>query len=206
MKKIFAILAVFAALIFAVSCGGSSKTGDTSDTGETVTDEDGDTENEEETDFDIVEAAPDGEDCPTIDGNMWSSRSSETMDRWDAVDYCEELNECGYSDWRLPDINELRMLIKNCPETQTGGACPVKDPNSLDIYYGGKCSCEEKENNGGYYSKLGDDDSVVLRSSSIFDHVDGCVVTTLGWVVDFSSGSVDNDEYSYYYCHVRCVR
>ncbi len=147
------------------------------------------------------------EDCPTIDGNMWSSRSSETMNRWDAVDYCEELNECGYSDWRLPDINELRMLIKNCPETQTGGACPVKDPKSLDIYYGEKCGCEEKENNGGYYSKIGDDDSVILCSSSESEHIEGCVVDFLEWSVDFSDGSVDSnifhDNNGNY---VRCVR
>ena len=43
MKKIFALLTVFAALIFVVSCGGSSKsdkTNDSTDTGETMTDED----------------------------------------------------------------------------------------------------------------------------------------------------------------------
>lgn len=40
MKKIFVVFAVFAALIFLVSCGGGSKTGDTTDTGDTVTDGD----------------------------------------------------------------------------------------------------------------------------------------------------------------------
>lgn len=50
MKKIFATFALFAALIFVVSCGGGSKTGDTSDTGETVTDEDGDTADSEPAD------------------------------------------------------------------------------------------------------------------------------------------------------------
>ena len=42
MKKIFAACAVFAALIFAVSCGGSKKVYDTTDTGDTATDNDAD--------------------------------------------------------------------------------------------------------------------------------------------------------------------
>ena len=45
MKKFFAICAIFAVLMFVVSCGGKKKTADNGDTGETVTDEDtGDTE------------------------------------------------------------------------------------------------------------------------------------------------------------------
>lgn len=38
MKKIIVLFALSWALIFVVSCGGSSKTGDTTDTGETVAD------------------------------------------------------------------------------------------------------------------------------------------------------------------------
>ena len=40
MKKFFVPLALFAALIFVISCGGSSKTYDEPDSGETLTDED----------------------------------------------------------------------------------------------------------------------------------------------------------------------
>ena len=43
MKKILVVFALFAALIFVVSCGGGSKTGDSTDTGEVVNDEDSDT-------------------------------------------------------------------------------------------------------------------------------------------------------------------
>ena len=147
----------------------------------------------------------DREDCTRIDGNMWSSKSLEVMGLWDAVDYCEDLNECGYTDWRLPNINELRTLIKNCPETQTGGICGVQDPDCLDrncSYSAGKCYCEEKGDNGGYYSKLGDD-SVVLWSSSTSEDIDGCVISPIEWSVDFSDGSVVDDTDGN---HVRCVR
>ena len=56
------------------------------------------------------------------------------------------------------------------------------------------------ENNGGYYSKLGDDDTVYLWSSStLSDNTD------IAWGVSFGPGGVDvNDKASYNY--VRCVR
>ena len=155
----------------------------------------------------------DSEDCPTIDGNMWSSRPLRMMGSGEAYNYCENLNECGHADWHLPNINELRTLIQNCPETQTGGICGVHDPDCLkdpDCFYysAGQCLCEKKENNGGYYSKLGDDDKVVLWSSSNFEHISGCIATTLVWLVDFSSGEVRHEEEESYssYHNVRCVR
>ena len=134
------------------------------------------------------------------EGNMWSSLSSYEMNWDDAVDYCDNLTECGYSDWRLPNINELRTLIKNCPGSQTGGSCPVKDPDCLSSDCStSDCLCENRGNNGGYYSRLGDDDNVWLWSSSRSGN------TYDAWSVGFLYGFVDdglvgNDHY------VRCVR
>lgn len=45
----------------------------------------------------------------------------------DALRYCEELVMGGYDDWRLPNIDELRTLIRGNPGTMTDGNCPVRE-------------------------------------------------------------------------------
>ena len=45
----------------------------------------------------------------------------------DALRYCEELVIGGYDDWRLPNIDELRTLIRGNPGTMTGGDCPIHE-------------------------------------------------------------------------------
>lgn len=60
------------------------------------------------------------------------------MATWEkAYEYCENLEENGFKDWRLPTIDELRSIVKKCPETATGGKCAISDKNgklSLNDY------------------------------------------------------------------------
>ena len=166
MKKIFAVFALFIALIFVVSCGGSEDSG------------------------------------LTVGGRMWSSRSSSTYTWGGAVSYCDNLTEGGYSDWRLPNINELRTLIKNCDGSQAGGSCAVQDPSCLSSTCSSdSCYCDYMETNGGYYSKLGDPDGVMLCSSSDISDLTGYV-----WCVYFESGEVGSGRRAYDGISVRCVR
>jgi len=145
--------------------------------------------------------------CPTIDGNMWSSRSPYTKDLIAAREYCDGLTECDYTNWRLPNINELRTLIQNCPGTQTGGSCAVSAPDHLaSSDRSNDCYCKSKENNGGYYSKLGDDDNVELRSSSYIDSSPGIAGGLATWCVSFSNGSVFGSSFQTDKFYVRCVR
>ena len=50
-------------------------------------------------------------------GFIWSKKTTEKMHWADAVDYCKTLNQenyGGFNDWRLPKIEVLRTLVKNC--------------------------------------------------------------------------------------------
>ena len=175
MKKIFACFAVFAALIFVIGCGGDT----------------------DDAQFPECSASS-GTPCKdSSSGLIWSARSSSSYTWSNAVSYCDNLTEGGYSDWHLPNINELRTLIKNCAGSQTGGSCAVQDPSCLSSScYSSSCYCSYMENNGGYYSKLGD--TGWFCSSSITDFDD------FAWLVDFSSGDVNGR--IKVFCHVRCVR
>ncbi len=149
-----------------------------------------------------------GNKFPCIDTEtmlIWSSRSDEEIGMEDnaAASHCEGIDEGGFTDWRLPTIDELRTLIQNCAGSQADGECAISDleDHLSDVdYIAGDCACEDIENNEGHYSKLGDDDTVSLWSSSARSDK-----TYYYWLVDFISGSLySKDEESPYY--VRCVR
>jgi len=98
-----------------------------------------------------------------IDGLMWSA-ISENFHTWEeSVSYCENLTDLGYYDWRLPTVNELRTLIQNCPETETGGSCTMTDEcveeNGIGSDYKPRCQnddCRCKSMIESDYCKLGD--------------------------------------------------
>ena len=49
----------------------------------------------------------------------------------DAIRYCEELVLGGYDDWRLPNIDEMRTVLRGNPYTETGGDCPMTEGSSM---------------------------------------------------------------------------
>jgi len=57
---------------------------------------------------------------------IWS-KISYTRPWEKAKEYCENLDEDGFSDWRLPDIDELRTLVHNHSGTQSGGTCRISE-------------------------------------------------------------------------------
>lgn len=131
---------------------------------------------------------------------IWSDRSSSAMNWQSAVNYCQNLNEGSHSDWRLPTISELKTTIKNC---QSGGSsCNVSDSclSAFSDCSSKSCHCEERGNNGGYYSRLGDDSHVHLWSSSSISSD-----SNYAWLVDYFDGSVTPHIKSLNH-NVRCVR
>jgi hypothetical protein len=115
----------------------------------------------------------------------------------EAIEFCEDLDIYGYSDWELPEINELRTLIINCPNTEPDGLCDpyVYAYNSLaeeSIACGG---CAE---NGYSYSKVGDID--LLWSSTPSSYFPG-----LSIYVHFTRGNIGcySDKNTYFF---RCFR
>ena len=127
---------------------------------------------------------------------MWSDRSYSPMDWNGAKQYCENLSQGGFTDWGLPDIDELRTLIQNHSGTQTGGSCKISEK-------AGKLSSRDWTNDcsgrsGSKFSQLGDTDWLWSSSvlSDISDHA---------WVVDFYDGRVGHGSKSVT-LSVRCVR
>ena len=131
---------------------------------------------------------------------IWSGKYFDKMDWSSAVNYCQNLAEGKYYDWRMPTISELRTLIQNCKSTETDGKCSITD--SSHSYYSSE---QDKKlcagcplDSSGKYSKLGDAD--VFWSCSVMPDADWCV-----WNVGFDYGDVlDISKISIHF--VRCVR
>jgi len=135
-------------------------------------------------------------------GNLqWSNKVSK-MNWMMAVDYCQNLQEGGHSDWRLPSIDELRTLIKNCPQTEVGGSCNVSEKGGcLSERCTANCFCPIIENNITYYSKMGDEST--LWSSSVLEGDPNSPY--FKWAVRFFNGGIIADKVGQAYS-VRCVR
>lgn len=87
----------------------------------------------------------DGTLTDTATGLMWQmADDGQTRDWEESLDYAENLELAGYSDWRLPNAKELQSIVDYSKSVQTTSSpaiddlfvlTPITDPNG-DINYG----------------------------------------------------------------------
>lgn len=86
----------------------------------------------------------------------WNVQDACNLYTWpEAVGFCESLDDGRTNDWRLPDIDELRSLVRGCPVTVMGGPCGVSSDcgdfsNCWDESCNG-CPAQEGPGVGGMY-------------------------------------------------------
>ncbi len=185
------VRAVFAVLVLAASgCWHASPlvedaSGDS--------DADGDTDSD--TDNDACFASGNWYDPATE--LCWQNPPSGDEVTWqEAIDYCDALELGGYSDWRLPMIQELISLIRGCVSgTETGdlstSECGVTDPDCLGFECWDACDyCDSltgpDDDPDGCYWVLeleGLCDLYWSSSSSVYD-------VDYPWLVYFNNGNV----------------
>ena len=139
-----------------------------------------------------------GTPCTDSESTLtWSAKSADQMNWENAGSYCENLTEGGYTDWRLPTIDELRTLIQECAATEPGGSCGVTESCLSSSCRDDSCNSCSNDSTGGH-SKFGETSSL-WSSSTLSDYTD------TAWFVNFKNGIVYNNLKSSNY-YVRCVR
>lgn len=61
---------------------------------------------------------------------LWAFPAERFMKWKRAKQYCEDLKDFGYTDWRLPTIDELRIFETGCQKVKPDGECKASEKNS----------------------------------------------------------------------------
>jgi hypothetical protein len=121
------------------------------------------------------------------------------------ADVCSALNICGFNDWTVPTISELRSLVRGCPSIATGGTCAVTD-TCLDTSCDVGCTlCDNSAgpgSSGCYWPEGINGPCSLYWSSSVY--LDSARQSYRYRYIDFTNGnlwSCDPSDANY----VRCV-
>lgn len=132
------------------------------------------------------------------EGMLWSPVSEKKLSFKEADVYCSSLNIGGYSDWHLPAIDDLRTLVRHCPNLEPDGACRLSEDGGCLLarkcLNKNKCKCSSS----GKYSKL--NDAVAIWSSSV-----NSSDSKEAYFFDFGSGKIEV-QYIGVKAFVRCIR
>jgi hypothetical protein len=143
----------------------------------------------------------------------WQDPPVDSHVKWsENIAYCDSLEAGGHDDWRAPDIDELRSLIRCCPETVTGGACQVTTGSAEEEWIEECRGCE-----AGFGAGAGPDwcywDSALSGDCTRAAYCTTSVLADqpeIGWVIQFMIGEIwpleTHIKGSEAQLYVRCVR
>ena len=74
-----------------------------------------------------------------------------------ALAFCDNLEESGFDDWRLPELHEIKSIDELCVEEENSDFCAVTDScewNNCETELCGKCvKYEENFESGSFWTK-----------------------------------------------------
>lgn len=118
---------------------------------------------------------------------------SSTVIWSDAVSYCDNLTEEGYSDWRLPSQRELMLIWL------LGGSSNVTSGDKNDTGVG---SASKPVNTPYIYQQSG---FTAFSAGTYWAASTGSIGNNYGWRVNFGDGDSNRASNNYQF-YVRCVR
>ena len=122
------------------------------------------------------------------------AQSQSSKVAWsDAVSYCDNLTEEGYSDWRLPSQRELMMIWL------LGGSSNVTSGNKNDTGVG---SASKPVNTPYIYEQSG---FTAFSAGRYWSATESSTRSSSAWSVNFADGNTNNSSKAYS-DYVRCVR
>jgi len=88
--------------------------------------------------------------CEASAGLCWQEPPFfEPLNFTEATAFCEDFDLGGYNDWRIPNIDELRSLIRGCAVNEPPGACGVTAQAPACLDPGCSNTCGECSENAG---------------------------------------------------------
>jgi hypothetical protein len=115
----------------------------------------------------------------------------------DSLTACSKLELEGQAGWRLPRIQELVGLVRECFSTE----CPVHDPDCLDSGCNNNPICEGCDGSQEYWPEDMDLGGYGYWSGSSLADYD-----SLAWMVQFSRGQIRSRNKFWEKNFVRCVK
>ena len=132
-------------------------------------------------------------------GLIWQAGKVSTNTWAGALDYCEALDLAGFSDWRLPNIDELKSLVKGCASTPL---CTVTSScTGFTACNGGSDHCKKGCASGNYLPP-----EIGQQKESYWTSDEEAQATTNAWLVSFTTGSVHYMKKTWDNQLARCVR